>query len=499
MNRKDEIMQIRRQYGSGYHICSSLVFSIMMIWFFLVTFYVSNVIPSSSTIYTILSYIGTTISFVFLILGLITLYTYLEPPRPSPDRSLYERKLLGLPDIPTSPIISPAQTPIRTRPMSPYASQNESGYVSPIKKSPDYNDAMKKSLTSSGTISPMNQSKPYQSYYDSPVAKNIYTGANTFSTPSLKQTGPQTGLSFPYTPATSMNLQTPFRSPQSVGGIQQPFRSPISGPNTHTPYHSLLSPGSRNTSPHSNYYGYTPAPYRSPISNPPVPTSPGSPSYGYTSPSNTGYQPPGNTVYQSPTRYGVYRSVQAVKEVPKKKKDSYFDDVKATENYEKLRLTDNIESYSEQMRMWISNNIIQPLVSDIEFVEKELNQNPQQMNQLMWNQQNAALLAKKNRVEGFLNQISTDREYLIRRLKSLAKKSYLGDFVWNGGGTETKKKWTTELVTDTQIVITLFNAYMDMIIRTDEFNFQHTPFSHRHFKCIPDFPSMISFQSTCIN
>eukprot|EP00093_Oithona_nana_P014736 14736.XXX_502468_500641_1 [CDS] Oithona nana genome sequencing. len=57
--------------------------------------------------------------------------------------------------------------------------------------------------------------------------------------------------------------------------------------------------------------------------------------------------------------------------------------------------------------------------------------------------------------------ISTNQEYLVYRIKELAKGGALSNFSWNSGGRFNGKDWTDKLPCDAEIVMGCFAAYMD--------------------------------------
>lgn len=48
-------------------------------------------------------------------------------------------------------------------------------------------------------------------------------------------------------------------------------------------------------------------------------------------------------------------------------------------------------------------------------------------------------------------EISTNQEYLVRRIRDLAKGGCMSDFKWNGGGNYNGKEWNYSLPTDSTV------------------------------------------------
>jgi len=82
----------------------------------------------------------------------------------------------------------------------------------------------------------------------------------------------------------------------------------------------------------------------------------------------------------------------------------------------------------------------------------------------------------------------SSREYLIQRIKELATGSCMATFKWNGGGKWKSKEWTSELPTDSQIVIHLFCVYMDTQLPRSP---SGKPFTSQYFVVFPDTPDAI--------
>jgi len=110
-----------------------------------------------------------------------------------------------------------------------------------------------------------------------------------------------------------------------------------------------------------------------------------------------------------------------------------------------------------------------------------IQQNPQQ-NEINF------ILSQRQKLERYFEVLgSTSRQYLIDRIRVLAKGSYLTSFNWNGGGMWNKKPWTTEFLTDSQIVLHLFCTFMDNAM-PDQQTFNGKPFTNRHLVITPGTP-----------
>lgn len=50
-------------------------------------------------------------------------------------------------------------------------------------------------------------------------------------------------------------------------------------------------------------------------------------------------------------------------------------------------------------------------------------------------------------------ELSNNQEYLVKRIKMLAKGGCMSEFKWNGGGSHNGKEWDTSLPTDSAVSV----------------------------------------------
>jgi len=99
---------------------------------------------------------------------------------------------------------------------------------------------------------------------------------------------------------------------------------------------------------------------------------------------------------------------------------------------------------------------------------------------------------KRIQLEYHMNVLGcSSREYLIQRIKELANGSCMATFKWNGGGKWKNKEWTSELPTDSQIVIHLFCVFMDAQLPKDPRSPSGKPFTSQYFVVFPDTPDSL--------
>lgn len=58
-------------------------------------------------------------------------------------------------------------------------------------------------------------------------------------------------------------------------------------------------------------------------------------------------------------------------------------------------------------------------------------------------------------------ELCNNQDYLVNRIKILAKGGSMSEFKWNGGGSYNGKEWDSSLPTDTAIIMHLVSTYMD--------------------------------------
>lgn len=65
-----------------------------------------------------------------------------------------------------------------------------------------------------------------------------------------------------------------------------------------------------------------------------------------------------------------------------------------------------------------------------------------------------------NNVRNIENNIPF-QQYLVRRIRDLAKGGCMIEFNWNSGGNYNYKQWNDDMITDTEIILHVFCVYMD--------------------------------------
>lgn len=77
-------------------------------------------------------------------------------------------------------------------------------------------------------------------------------------------------------------------------------------------------------------------------------------------------------------------------------------------------------------------------------------------------------------------ELSSNQDYLVNRIKVLAKGGSMSEFKWNGGGSYNGKEWDCSLPTDTAIVMHLVSSYMDTQLEAPLDQPDARPFTSRY-------------------
>ncbi|XP_058791107.1 transmembrane protein 209 [Phymastichus coffea] len=77
-------------------------------------------------------------------------------------------------------------------------------------------------------------------------------------------------------------------------------------------------------------------------------------------------------------------------------------------------------------------------------------------------------------------ELSSNQEYLVKRIKILAKGGSMSEFKWNSGGSHNGKEWDSSLPTDTAIIMHLVSIYMDTQLEAPLNQPDARPFTSRY-------------------
>ncbi|KAM0725849.1 Transmembrane protein 209 [Formica fusca] len=77
-------------------------------------------------------------------------------------------------------------------------------------------------------------------------------------------------------------------------------------------------------------------------------------------------------------------------------------------------------------------------------------------------------------------ELSNNQEYLVKRIKILAKGGSMSEFKWNSGGSHNGKEWDSSLPTDSAIIMHLISTYMDTQLEAPLDQPDARPFTSRY-------------------
>ncbi|XP_075217050.1 transmembrane protein 209 isoform X3 [Lycorma delicatula] len=142
------------------------------------------------------------------------------------------------------------------------------------------------------------------------------------------------------------------------------------------------------------------------------------------------------------------------------------------EIWRRLRInTSNLTQWTAKLRMWISQTILERLVTEIKSVNASLIayglvdicigevgldrlRKTAQIPQVVQN------IPSLPCVVPFL-EVSANQEYTVSRIRELARGGCMSEFKWNSGGSLEGKEWGEHLPTDAALVLHLWSTYLD--------------------------------------
>ncbi|CDW55250.1 transmembrane protein 209 [Trichuris trichiura] len=165
---------------------------------------------------------------------------------------------------------------------------------------------------------------------------------------------------------------------------------------------------------------------------------------------------------------------------------------------EKFALSEErLAIYAERLRLWISVTILQPLVEEIDRINEifaELSRPDVKVGVSPVTTLQSMLIAKSEQLSTLAPlirylEISTNQEYLLERLRSLAKDNAIAEYKWNAGGRFGQKPWDEHLPTDTEILFHLFCTFLDNQLPISPLCLDGRTFSAEHVARAPNVPS----------
>lgn len=147
-------------------------------------------------------------------------------------------------------------------------------------------------------------------------------------------------------------------------------------------------------------------------------------------------------------------------------------------------------SWNENLRVWLTQTILRPLVSEIDRVNSALPRlgisdvsvgsvPVDRLRKVSALPQVSSSLSSLGALLPYL-EVSTDQTYLLDRLRALSATGAMSGYRWKAGG----KDWTDRLPSDSEIVMHCVTTYMDtrlLLVSTIHSGENLTSFSGRHF------------------
>lgn len=153
-------------------------------------------------------------------------------------------------------------------------------------------------------------------------------------------------------------------------------------------------------------------------------------------------------------------------------------------------------TWNENLRIWLTQTILKPLVAEIETINSSLPKNgvsdckigesPLDRLRKVGNlPQIAAYLPTFNSILPFL-EVCQDQGYLVTRLQELSRTGALSLYRWNYGGRCRGQQWTDKLPTDSELIMHMVASYLDSrLVASSRTRLADTresmPFTRSHF------------------
>jgi len=169
----------------------------------------------------------------------------------------------------------------------------------------------------------------------------------------------------------------------------------------------------------------------------------------------------------------------------------------ASEVWRKFKVDSNkVERWTINLRTWISQTIISRLVKEIESVDRALygqgfidvsvgNVGLERLRKTAQSLQVAQTIPSLLYIIPYF-EISPNQEYIVQRIRELAKGPCLTEYRWNSGGTFKGKEWNNELPSDAVLVMHLLATYLDSQLSPLTRLKGKNPFSVQHLIKYPE-------------
>ncbi|KAL6264080.1 hypothetical protein P5V15_004159 [Pogonomyrmex californicus] len=176
---------------------------------------------------------------------------------------------------------------------------------------------------------------------------------------------------------------------------------------------------------------------------------------------------------------------------PAEEGSSSRDTFGAPDVWRKYRIDSNkVNEWTANLRMWISKTVVERVALEIDSICVTLirhglsDSQPghvglDRLRKLAQAQFLVCVIPTLPTLVPFL-ELSNNQEYLVKRIKTLAKGGSMSEFKWNGGGSHNGKEWDSSLPTDSAIIMHLIATYMDTQLEAPLDQPDARPFTSRY-------------------
>ncbi|VEN39396.1 unnamed protein product [Callosobruchus maculatus] len=130
-----------------------------------------------------------------------------------------------------------------------------------------------------------------------------------------------------------------------------------------------------------------------------------------------------------------------------------------------------LTQWNKNLRTWMSQTILERLVGEFEMINESLEKHGlsdikvgrvglERLRKTAQMVPVSQYIPSLGTLLPFL-EVTTNQEYLVKRIRELAKAGCMSEFKWNGGGSYNGKPWDESLPTDCKIVMHLLATYLD--------------------------------------
>ncbi|KAI4488760.1 hypothetical protein M0802_011270 [Mischocyttarus mexicanus] len=149
-----------------------------------------------------------------------------------------------------------------------------------------------------------------------------------------------------------------------------------------------------------------------------------------------------------------------------------------------------VNEWTANLRMWISKTVVERVAAEIDNICSSLTRHGlsdsqpghiglDRLRKLAQAQFLVSTIPTLPTLVPFL-ELSNNQEYLVKRIKTLAKGGSMSEFKWNSGGSHNGKEWDSSLPTDSAVIMHLIATYMDTQLEAPLDQPDARPFSSRY-------------------